>query len=463
MKITVEEVVKAVNGKLIGVRDEEREVINGLQVEDICMNSLEAKDGDIFVPIVGSNLDAHQFIDPAMDKLKVTFTDRELDGYRQGRAYIKVDNTIKALQMLGGHVRSRYDKKVIAVTGSVGKTTTREMITTALSSAFDVYHTEKNYNSETGAPVTLFKMLDRPSDIAVLELGISNFGEMDDLAEIARPDIAVVTIIGDAHREFFKTRENTRDEKLKVISRMDKNGVVFLNGDDPLLAEMKDRLPVNVFFYGTLENADYRAVNIEQDDKGTSFDILHDDMKYSVRIPVFGKHNVLDATAAIAVTDYLGKDVMAAIEKLKFFEGQRQKIYKADKNGYNVIDDTYNASPDSMKAALDVLKGYDTSGRRVAVLGDMFELGSETEALHSGVGRCIRDYNVDILVTVGKLSRRINEAAGEGNGLEKHHFETNDEAASYLKDNLLDGDTVMLKASNGMHFKEIVSKIVKEA
>ena len=461
MKITVEEIVKAVNGELIGNDANKSEAVRNIVVDDICMNSKEAKDGDIFVPIVGTKVDAHNYIGSALESAKVTFTDRELAEYIDGRAYIKVDNTIKALQRLGGYVRRGYDKKVIAVTGSVGKTTTREMITTGLSAFYDVYHTEKNFNSETGAPVTLFKMLDRPSDIAVLELGISNFGEMDDLAEIARPDIAVVTIIGDAHREFFKTRENTRTEKLKVISRMDENGVVFLNGNDELLAEMKGRLPVKTIFYGTAENADYRAVNIVQGSEGTSFEIIHDGGVIPAWIPAFGKHNVIDATVSVAIAEYLGKDPAAAAEALKNFRGQRQNIVKSKNSdaGYEIIDDTYNASPDSMKAALDVLRGHKTSGRKIAVLGDMFELGEETEKLHAEVGKVINDYKVDVLVTVGKLSRKINEAADDSTGLEKHHFETNDEAVKYLKANLIDGDTVLLKASNGMHFKEIVEKL----
>ncbi|SCW28696.1 UDP-N-acetylmuramoyl-tripeptide--D-alanyl-D-alanine ligase [Eubacterium ruminantium] len=458
--MTVEEILKAVNGRLLGAEEGSSEYkdILAISVDDISMNSREAGERDIFVPLVGTNVDAHRFIDGALEKANVTFTDRELSTYIPGKAYIKVENTIKALQMLGGYIRKKYDKTVIAVTGSVGKTTTREMITAALSAENKVYHTEKNFNSETGAPITLFKMLDNPSDLAVLELGISDFGEMDDLAEIALPDIAVVTVIGDAHQQFFKTRENTRTEKLKIASRMDNDGVIFLNADDPLLLDVKGKMPVKQIYYGTTEDAEIRAVDITQTKAGTSFTYIHGDKKVPIKIPVFGKHNVIDATVAMGLADHLGFDLSKAAESLSKFEGQRQRVVKA-KTGFTIIDDTYNASPDSMKAALEVLKNHETSGRRVAVLGDMFELGDNTAELHAGVGRFIVNNNIDILVTVGDLSKNIANAASEDKNIEIHCLKTIEEAIEYLQNNLFDGDTVLLKASNGMHFKDIVKEI----
>ena len=460
MNISVGDIVKAVDGRLLGLEGlniSQQAAVNNIMVDHICMDSRTAGEGDIFVPLVGTQVDAHKFIDGVMDKAKVSFTDRELPSYKPGRAYIKVDDTLKALQKLGGYARSLYKKPVIAVTGSVGKTTTREMITTALEAEKKVYHTEKNFNSESGTPITLFSMNDAPSDLAVLELGISNFGEMDALAEIARPDAAVVTNIGDAHQEFFKTLENTRTEKLKVISRMDDKGVVFLNGDDPLLAEMKGRLPVETYYYGTTVIADYRAVDITHDNRTTSYVLKYGDNEVPVTIPMLGVHNVVDSTAAMAIALTMGIDPQKAAEALANFEGQRQKRFKAEQ-GFEIIDDTYNASPASMEAQLLVLSEMKTGGRKVAVLGDMFELGENSASLHARVGQFIKKLNIDILVTIGELSRNISTSADDGK-VEIHHFTDKEEAITYLRNNLFDGDTVLFKASNGMHFGDIVKEL----
>ncbi len=462
MIISVSDIVKAVNGRLLGPDAEDsskKEKIEAITVDHICMDSRIACEKDIFVPLVGTQVDAHRFISDVMDKAYVTFTDRELEGYKAGRAYIKVDDTLKALQMLGGYVRSLYKKPVIAVTGSVGKTTTREMITTALEAGFKVYHTEKNFNSESGTPITLFGMNDVPSDLAVLELGISNFGEMDALAEIARPDIAVVTTIGEAHQEFFKTLENTRTEKLKVASRMDSNGLLFINADDPMLAAVKDSLPVETLSYGTAEGADFRAVNITHDDTSTTYTLVAGGKEVDVTIPLLGNHNVVDSVVAMAIAAHMGIEAEAAAAALSKFSGQRQNILTADQ-GFKIIDDTYNASPISMESQLVVLNEMKTSGRRVAVLGDMFELGDDSAEHHARVGRFMKSLSIDILVTVGELSKNISDAADDGR-IEIHHFTTNDEAANYLKDNLFDGDTVLFKASHGMHFENIVETLCK--
>ena len=462
MNISVGEICKAVDGSLLGLDGKEESqvaAINSIMVDHICMDSRTACDGDIFVPLVGTQIDAHKFIDDVMDKAKVSFTDRELPSYKPGRAYIKVDNTLKALQRLGYYVRTLYTKPVIAVTGSVGKTTTREMITTALSAGNKVYHTEGNFNSESGTPITLFGMVDAPSDLAVLELGINDFGEMDVLAEISRPDAAVVTNIGDAHQEFFKTRENTRTEKLKVISRMGDKGIIFLNGDDPLLAEMKGKLPVETVFYGTSEIADYRAVNITHDDTSTSYVLKYGDNEVSVKIPLLGDHNVVDSTVAMAIAITMGIEPEKAAAELENFKGIRQRRFKADQ-GFEIIDDAYNASPASMEAMLLVLNSMSTGGRKVAVLGDMFELGDESASHHRKVGQFIKNLSIDILVTIGELSKNISDAAEDGR-IETHHFTNKDDAVTYLKNNLFDGDTVLFKASNGMHFGDIVKELCK--
>ncbi len=453
--IRVKDVLEATKGELLNKDND----IENLVLSDVCIDSRLMKKEDIFIPIKGEKVDAHKFIPDVMKKGSATFTEEDITEFEEGKAYIKVDSTVKALQDLGAYVRNKYDKPVIGVTGSVGKTTTREMITTALSSAKEVFHTEGNFNSEIGLPITTSRMMDKDSDIAVLEMGISAPNEMDILAEVAKPDIAVVTMIGVAHIEFLKSKEGIRDEKIKICKNMNKDGVLFLNGDDPLLAEMKGKTGVKTFFYGTGADADYRAEDIKVEDGNYTYTFVHDDFRMKVKIPVLGKHNVLNSLVAMAICDHLGMDLDAAEKALEDFHGLRQNVLKTEK-GYTVIDDTYNASPDSMKAAIDVVSNFKCNGNKYIVLGDMFELGVNEVSFHETVGEYFKGKDIDELITLGQLSLNIEKKAREVSGIKTVHTAKLDEVTEYLNSVLKKDDVVLLKASNGMHLTEVVKDIV---
>ena len=302
-------------------------------------------------------------------------------------------------------------------------------------------------------------MLDKDSDIAVLEMGISAPNEMDILSSIAKPDIAVVTMIGVAHIEFLKSKEGIRDEKIKICKNMNKDGVLFLNGDDPLLAEMREKTGVKTFFYGTGADADYRAEDIKVEDGNYAYTFVHGNFRMKVKIPVLGKHNVLNSLVAMAICDHLGMDLSAAEKALEDFHGLRQNVLKTEK-GYTVIDDTYNASPDSMKAAIDVVSNYKCNGKKYIVLGDMFELGVNEVAFHETVGEYFKEKDIDELITLGQLSLNIEKKAREVSGIKTVHTAKLDEVTEYLKSVLKKDDVVLLKASNGMHLTEVVKDIV---
>ena len=475
MIVTVNDVLRITDGTLIGGIDEDtRKGLLDYEIHDIVFDSRAAKENSLFVAIPGENVDPHKFVAQVAEKTKAILVEQgeediiakaDIQSLPEGVAYIKVNNSLDALQALGAYYRDFYKGTVVGVTGSVGKTTTREMITQALSSNVDTYSTTGNMNSQIGVPITISHMLDNPSEAAVIEMGISEPGGMDRLAKIVRPDIAVVTIIGQAHIEFLGTKEGIRHEKLRITSQMDENGVIFLNADDPLLFEMKDKMDVKTFTYGTNTEADYRAEDIVYENGYNTYTYVHNNDRILVNLSMLGKHNILNSLAAMAVADHMGLDLMKAAKSFEDFHGMRQKTIKSEK-GYTIIDDSYNASPDSMKAALNVLRDSDISGKRIAVLGDMFELGPNTRSYHREVGDYIAALKfgdgktvLDELITIGDFSTEISDGASENSDISIHHFDNKCAAAEYIKSILKPGDTITLKASNGMKFWEIVDKL----
>ncbi len=470
--ITVRDILKVTSGHLIGkINDDYREELLNYSIEELEVDSRKVKENTLFVAIPGENVDPHKFVPQAAGNTKAILVEQEEDTIRakadvdflpDNIAYIKVDNTLDALQKIGGYVRSQYQGKVIGVTGSVGKTTTREMITTALRSNAPTFSTDGNMNSQIGVALTLSHIMDKSTDYAVIEMGISEPGGMDKLTAMAKPDLAAVTIIGSAHIEFLKSKEGIRDEKLRITGRMKEDGVVFLNADDPLLFAIKDSLSVKAYTYGTRADADYVAENIRFENGFNSYTFVHGDKRVLVNLSALGKHNVLNSLVAMAVCDHLGLDLSKAASSFENFQGLRQKVLGSEK-GFTIIDDSYNASTDSMKAAINVLKDISVTGRRVAVLGDMFELGPDSVLFHKEVGEYINTLRLgdgkpalDMLVTIGDTSKNISDAI---NCIPTVHFTDRKEAVKYIKDYLKPGDVITFKASNGMKFWELIEEI----
>ncbi len=462
--ITVKDIVNMTGGVLL-CGDENTPVL------DICINSKEIKEGDLFVPIIGERVDAHRFIESAMEVGAATLTSRHDGIVIADKPYIRVDNTVDALKSIGAGIRERLlSVPVIAVTGSVGKTTTREMITCALSTAKKTFHTEKNLNSQIGVPITLSRM-SQEDEIAVLELGISEPGQMDILSSMVKPDMAVVTTIGVAHIEFMKTQENIRHQKLSVIHSMKTGGTLFLNGDDPLLKDAveTEHVTCKTLFYGTEEWCDYYAKDIQyhesegnEEDAYTTFTCVHKTESVFVKLNTLGKHNVGNCVVAIAVANENGIPMQRAAKGFENFKGQRQRIIHLE-NKFTMIDDTYNASPDSMKASINVLCDMPCSGRRIAVLGDMFELGENEVLYHREIGEFLSQKNLDEVILLGELSQNIKDVLEASDSKTKvYSFSDNEEAAIYLVATLRPEDVVLLKASNGMNLKEIVNILLSE-
>lgn len=451
--ITVKDIVEMTGGVLLC--GDENTVIT-----DVCINSKEIKEGDLFVPIIGENVDAHRFIESALEIGAASLTS-EHDGIVVAeKPYIRVDNTQVALQRIGTGIRSRLiDIPIVAVTGSVGKTTTRTMIAHALAAGKNTYQTEKNFNSQIGVPITLSRM-SSDNEIAVLELGISEDGQMDILSDMVRPDMAVVTVIGVAHIEFMKTRENIRRQKLSIVHSMKKGGTLFLNGDDDMLQDAVDteHLSCKTIFYGTENWCDYYAKDIVYHSDHTTFTCVHGVQQIEVVLKAFGKHNVANCVAALAVACENGIPLEKAVAHMESYEGPRQKIIRTE-GKFTMIDDTYNASPDSMKASINVLCDMPCSGKRVAVLGDMLELGENSEEYHRDIGRYLLSKPVDEVYVIGELAGYIKDEMkqSESENVRVYSFSDREEAAMSLVAILQPEDVLLVKASNGMHLDELVN------
>lgn len=448
--ITVKDILAATGGTLL-CGDE------NTALTDICINSKEAKPGDLFVPTIGARVDGHRFIESALATAAATLTSEHDGEVDSEKPYIKVDDTVKALQAIGKYVRQRFDMPVVAVTGSVGKTTTREMITAAVSAGMKCFHTEGNYNSIYGEPITVSRMTDE-YDAAVLELGIGMPGEMDILTDIAKPSICVVTTIGVAHIEYMGSLENTRKEKLSIIHGMSPDGTLYINGDDPLLYEVKDELPCKVYTYGCNEGLDFRATNVRTEDGCSVYDFVHGDDVVTVKVGMPGIHNVRNSIVAMAVSHQLGVPYEDAAKVFENFRGLRQKVISLP-DKYTIIDDTYNASPDSMKASTDVLCDMKCEGRKYIVFGDMLELGEKSDEYHYEVGEYLRDKKIDEVIVIGEHAQKIKEALDK---CETKHartvsFTETEEVALYLMALMKPEDIVLLKASNGMKLSEVVN------
>lgn len=456
-KLQVSEIVSAVNGKLL---------CGDLSavVTSVSINSKEVKPGALFVPMKGARVDAHDFIPMAFEaSAAATLTQNHTQApYGASGCWIAVENTAKALQGFAAWYRRRFSLPVIGITGSVGKTTTKEMVAAALSQVGEVLKTEGNFNSQIGLPLTVFR-IEKHHKIAVLEMGMSEFGEMNRLAKIAAPNRAVMTNIGLSHIEQLKTQENIRSEKLHIIDCFPSDGVLYLNGDDPLLWQIKETLPCRVVTYGTHAGCTFRAEKAKSVGESTRFRLCCPYGERDIVLPVLGIHNVGNALAAAAAALDIGLSLEQAAAGLESYRGvtMRQEIHHF--GGITVIDDSYNASPDSMKGGLNVLCALPGKGKKIAVLGDMLELGKKSEEAHRKTGQVAAKSGVSLLLTVGERAKNIAAgAAEECPRLEVLSFENNEKAADFLISCLKEDDTLLVKGSRGMHMEEIV-RILSEA
>jgi UDP-N-acetylmuramoyl-tripeptide--D-alanyl-D-alanine ligase len=415
----------------------------------------------LFIPIKGARVDGHDFIPSVFEKgALAVLSEQELE--HPAGPYIRVDSTTEAMKKIAAFYRGKLSCKVVGITGSVGKTSTKEMIASVLAEKYDVLKTEGNFNNEIGLPLTIFKIRAH-HEVAVLEMGISDFGEMHRLAAMAQPDICVITNIGLCHLENLGTRDGILQAKTECFDHMQPGGTVILNGDDDKLSTKQVVNGKPAIFYGFGEvsgtkNSVY-ATDVENLGlAGMRAQIHTPQGDFTAQIPIPGEHNVYNALAGTAVGLALGlvpEQIAAGIAKAQTIAGRTNLIHTG---GMTVIDDCYNANPVSMKASIDVLAH--TSGRRIAVLGDMGELGADEKALHYGVGLAVGQAGIDALFCAGTLAEEYAKAAAEVNmGCTVLYYEERDAMTKALCDYVKAGDTILVKASHFMEFPKVVEAL----
>lgn len=436
-----------------------------LSIDHIVVDSREDCHSALFVPIRGEKVDGHRFIPMAIDHgAKEIFTEEDfsdLENLYPDVHFYKVENTLTALQDFGAYCRRRYKGKLIGVTGSVGKTTTREMIATALSSEKTVFQTKGNANSQIGVPITLFHMAKEEKEISVIEMGVSLPGEMERLAGMASVDMAVFTNIGTAHLENMQTKENTCFEKMHILMGEKRTVSLYLPKKDPLLSTLDEKKIYAMGFLGKIPiNGGSVTEEMSAGEHGIGLKLFFYE-KADIPLSVPGDHMQENAGIALLLSKELHVSEEAAKNALFTFTGlpgRGEKILS--KRGITILDDSYNASPDSMKASLRVLSA-EKSSRRIAVLGDMNELGKDELHLHREIGEELRTLSVDALFTLGEKSKEIWKGLGEKK-IPGESFTSLSALAEAVKATVKEGDTVLFKASHSLSLSKVIDELLEE-
>ncbi len=461
VKMNVEEILNATRGKLL---------IGNLKenCENFCTDTRKILENDVYVGLKGENFNGNEYYEEALKKgAKVAIVSgieipkEKLEQYKD-KTIIEVDDSLIAFGKIAEYKRSLYNIPVIQVTGSVGKTSTRDIIANVVRTKYKTLQTEGNLNNHIGLPTTLLKLKDH--EALVVESGMNHLGEISYLGKITKPTIAVITNVGTAHIGLLGSRENILKAKLEILENLKPGGTIVINNDNDMLNKWaKEDKSYKKYTFGIDEEADVMAYNIKIGNKSSTYNVKINNEEYTVNVPVSGKHFVYNSLCAIAIGNLLGispENIIKGIETFSLTKN-RMEVVKV-KDNVTVINDAYNASYDSMKPAIEYLKELPAK-RKIAVLGDMFELGEFSEEIHRKVGIEVVTHKIDILVTVGKLAKYIAEEAKYLRMPEKNiiSLETTEEASEYLNKNLQKDDAVLLKAAHGMRFSEILKSISK--
>lgn len=456
--ISINNAAAAAGGELI--RSSNETVITGVRHD-----SRECGPGDLFVCIKGPNRDGHSFIPQVIEQGCRNFliSDPSFLTDDMDVNAILVSDTVYAMGELAKYYLDQLDLIRIAVTGSVGKTSTRDMIYYVVNEKYRCGRNLKNFNNDIGLPISIFN-LDESYEAVVLEMGMSDFGEIDRLAEIVRPQIGVITNIGVSHMERLGSREGIFRAKMEITNHLrsaDEGGTMVFVYDDEFLNRENTAGDYERFFVGTDGRSDFILSQIEDHGvDGIRFRLEHQTISRLVHIPVPGRHNAFNGAAAAAVGERLGitpEEIMAGLEKVTL-TGSRLRVLRGE---LTVIDDTYNASPDSMRGALKVLQQSSCTGRKTAILGEMYELGEQSDKLHFGVGVFARSSGIDQLIAIGPLAKNIAEGCSGGQ-TETAYFETKEAFLKQKAKYVAPGDLILVKASRGMKMEEIVEQLTEE-
>lgn len=441
-KFTLAEIAASCGGKYVG-----EEALKNTAITSVERDSRAVKDGSLFLAIKGERVDGHDFIEKCYDSGALCAI-CEKAPENPKKPYILVDSTLNAVKDIAKAYREKFDIPVVGVSGSVGKTSTKEMLYAVLSQRFKTHKTQGNLNNELGVPLTILSMPEE-AQAAVIEMGISDFGEMTRLARVAQPTICVLTIIGCCHLENLGDRDGVMKAKTEMFKYARDGAEFILNGDDDKLSTITDVSGKKPIFFGIDSKNDYYAEDIENNGEGgVSCKLCFGDTKLDVTIPAIGTYMVSNALAAAAAGKLLGlsdEQIKKGVEAYKTV-GSRANVINNGK--IRIIDDCYNANPTSVKASLETLKNF--NGRTVAVLGDMKELGTDELQLHFDTGAYAKQIGIDVVLAAGPLAKSLAD------GADGKWYETKEELIKALPEIIKEGDTVLVKASHSMQFEKIV-------
>lgn len=456
--LTINEITKAINGTLINGHG------NG-SVSGISTDSRSIGGGDMFFAIIGDKYDGHQYVDMAVDKgcqaLVVSSRDSlsDLITDREDISCILVDDTLRAYQDLAAYYKDLISPVTIAVTGSVGKTSLKDMLNIISMDNFNTVCTQGNENNHMGVPRTIFRMK-KNTEVLILEMGMNHEGEIRRLAQIGRPSITAITNVGISHLENFHSPSDILDAKMEIAENLDESGTLVLYGDDPLLKDKINSGVYNTISVGTSDYNDYIISDAKYlDDNHITFLIEYDNGVERFTLPVAGLYNSITVAMAVAIMSKLNISVVSCARSLQKLEMTPSRLQLIERNGLKIIDDTYNASPDSMKSGIDYLVAIEAD-RKIAILADMKELGPERKRLHAEVGEYVAASGIDYLFTVGELAEYIGEGAAKSMGEDRVFSFTNRETCiDEVKKIIKSGDGVLVKGSNSMKMVEVVEAL----
>jgi len=467
IRLSINEIIEATGGTITGAGNCSAgadSCIAGVDKDmiltGISTDSRNIDPGCLFIPIKGEKFDGHDFIAGAFENgAAASLTNRDIRNF-PGKILIRVDDTLKALHKIAASYRDRFDIPFVGITGSVGKTSTKEMVACALGARYNVLKNEGNLNNEIGVPLTMFR-LGTDHEAAVVEMGMSSFGEIRALTGIVRPQVGIITNIGMSHIEKLGSRQNILKAKLELLEGMPPDGLLILNGDDVMLSGVRGLLKIRTVSYGLDESLDYHAGNIRsRGENGIDFDITIGNSEYTVHVPAPGVHNVYNALAALAAGCELRIPPEELIRGIADYKPGKMRLNVIKSNGLTVINDAYNASPQSVKAAISVLDEVEAA-RRILVLGDMLELGEWSAEAHNETGVYVSGSKADVLITVGTAAADIIKGAVKAGFASDRvaALKSNDEAISYLKGCVKPGDAILVKGSRGMRMEEIANAL----
>ena len=452
----VKDILKVTDGKLIIGNENEN-------LDNFSKDTRQINEGDTYLGIKGEKFDGNIFWKEALENgakavivQEVDFQSEDLSDLND-KIIIKVENTMQALYKIAKYKRSLYNIPVIGITGSVGKTSTKDIIANVVAQKYKTLKTQGNNNNNIGLPFTILKLKDE--EAMVLEMGMNHFGEISLLSNIAKPTVAVITNIGTSHIGNLGSRENILKAKLEILEGMENLNLV-INNDNDMLHNYYEKNPQNINTFGIQNKSDIMAKDIKLNENSSTFTCVCNNEELQITVPVGGEHFVLNALCACKIGEILGIEnskIKAGIESFEL-TNKRMDI-KTTENGITIINDSYNASFESMQASLNYLSNL-SNPRKIAFLGDMLELGEFSKELHEKVGKVVAKNNIDILICAGENAKYIYNGAVEAGKTENvHHFENKQEAFEFLKSIVKPNDAVIFKASNGMRFFDLVEKL----